>query len=119
MAHELVVRHGTVVTATATARCDVGIDGGRITALGEALPPGRREIDATGLYVLPGGIDSHCHLEQISSAGVMCADDFYSGTVSAAFGGTTTVVPFAAQHRGMKLAGGGRGLPPRAPPRRR
>ena len=101
--HELVVRHGTVVTATTTGRCDVGIDGGRITALGEALPPARHEIDATGLYVLPGGIDSHCHLEQVSSAGVMCADDFYSGTVSAAFGGTTTVVPFAAQHRGMKL----------------
>jgi dihydropyrimidinase len=103
MAHELVVRHGTVVTATEIVRCDVGIDAGRITALGEALPTGRREIDAAGLYVLPGGIDSHCHLEQVSSAGVMCADDFYSGTVSAAFGGTTTVVPFAAQHRGMKL----------------
>ena len=103
MAHELVVRHGTVVTVTSSGRCDVGIDGGRITALGEALPPGRHEIDATGLYVLPGGIDSHCHLEQVSSAGVMCADDFYSGTVSAAFGGTTTIVPFAAQHRGMKL----------------
>ena len=103
MAHELVVRHGIVVTAGETARCDVGVDAGRITALGEGLPPGRREIDATGLYVLPGGIDSHVHLEQVSSAGVMCADDFYSGTVSAAFGGTTTVVPFAAQHRGMKL----------------
>jgi dihydropyrimidinase len=103
MTHELVVRHGTVVTAARTARCDVGIDGGRITALGVALPSGRREIDATGLYVLPGGIDSHCHLEQLSSAGVVCADDFHSGTVAAAFGGTTTVVPFAAQHRGMKL----------------
>ena len=103
MAHELVVRHGTVVTAAGAARADVGVDGGRITALGEGLPPGRRELDAAGLYVLPGGIDSHCHLEQVSSAGVMCADDFYSGTVAAAFGGTTTVVPFAAQHRGMKL----------------
>jgi dihydropyrimidinase len=103
MAHEVVVRHGTIVTASETTRCDVGIDGGRITALGERLPPGRRELDATGLYVLPGGIDSHCHLEQVSSAGVMCADDFYSGTVAAAFGGTTTVVPFAAQHRGTKL----------------
>ena len=103
MAHDLVVRDGTVVTATETLRCDVGIDGGRITAVGGALPPGRRELDARGLYVLPGGIDSHVHLEQVSSAGVMCADDFHSGTVSAAFGGTTTVVPFAAQHRGMKL----------------
>ncbi len=103
MAHELVVRHGTVVTATETMRCDVGVDGGRITALGESLAAGRRELDASGLYVLPGGIDSHVHLEQVSSAGVMCADDFYSGTVAAVFGGTTTVVPFAAQHRGMKL----------------
>ncbi len=103
MAHDLVVRGGTVVTATETLRCDVGIDGGRIAALGSALPSGRRELDARGLYVLPGGIDSHVHLEQLSSAGVVCADDFHSGTVSAAFGGTTTVVPFAAQHRGMKL----------------
>jgi dihydropyrimidinase len=103
LAHELVVRGGTVVTATETMRCDVGIDGGRISVLGEGLPPGRRELDAAGLYVLPGGIDSHVHLEQVSSAGVMCADDFYSGTVAAVFGGTTTVVPFAAQHRGLKL----------------
>src|SRR6185437_11478354 len=46
---------------------------------------------------------SHCHIEQHSSAGVMCADDFYSATVAAAFGGTTTVIPFAAQHRGQSL----------------
>jgi dihydropyrimidinase len=54
-------------------------------------------------FVLPGAIDSHCHIEQPSSAGVMTADDFYSGTVAAAFGGTTTVIPFAAQHRGQSL----------------
>ena len=77
MAHDLVVRDGTVVTATETLRCDVGVDGGRITALGEGLPPGRRELDARGLYVLPGGIDSHVHIEQLSSAGVVCADDFH------------------------------------------
>ena len=103
MAHDLVVRGGTVVTATETMRCDVGVDGGRVTTLAETLPAGRRDIDARGLYVLPGGIDSHVHIEQFSSAGVFCADDFHSGTVAAAFGGTTTVVPFAAQHRGMKL----------------
>jgi dihydropyrimidinase len=103
MAHDLVVRGGTVVTATETLRCDVGVDGGRVTALAETLPTGRRDIDARGLYVLPGGIDSHVHIEQLSSAGVVCADDFRSGTVAAAFGGTTTIVPFAAQHRGMKL----------------
>jgi dihydropyrimidinase len=103
VAHDVVIRHGTIVTAADTLRCDVAVDGGRITALAERAEPGRTEVDATGLYVLPGGIDSHCHIEQLSSAGVLCADDFYSGTVSAAFGGTTTVIPFAAQHRGMKL----------------
>src|SRR5690606_27950241 len=49
------------------------------------------------------GIDSHCHIEQLSGMGVMCADDFYTATRSAAFGGTTTVIPFAAQHRGNDL----------------
>jgi dihydropyrimidinase len=71
--------------------------------LGKNLGLGAREIDASGRLVLPGGIDSHCHIEQRSSAGVVCADDFYSATVSAAFGGTTTVIPFAAQHRGQSL----------------
>ncbi len=52
-----------------------------------------QDIDAGGRWVLPGGIDSHCHVEQLSGMGVMCADDFYSATVSAAFGGTTTIIP--------------------------
>jgi len=101
---DLVIRNGTVVTASEMMRCDVGVRGERIAALADRLPEGRREIDAGGLLVLPGGVDSHCHIEQLSSSGVATADDFYSGTVSAAFGGTTTVVPFAAQHRGMSLA---------------
>ena len=100
---DLTVRNGTVVTAADTFRCDVGVAGGRIVALTESLPAGRQDIDASGRLVLPGGIDSHCHIEQISSMGVMCADDFYSGTVSAAFGGTTTVLSFAAQQRGDSL----------------
>jgi dihydropyrimidinase len=67
------------------------------------LPDGARSIDASDKLVLPGGVDSHCHIEQRSSMGVYCADDFYSGTVSAAYGGTTTIIPFAAQHRGQSL----------------
>jgi dihydropyrimidinase len=101
--YDLVIRNGTVATAADTTECDIGIKGGLIAALGRGLPAGAREIDASGKLVLPGAIDSHCHIEQKSSAGVMCADDFYSGTVSAAFGGTTTVIPFAAQHRGQSL----------------
>ncbi len=100
---DLVVRNGTVATASDTTQCDIGIRDGVIVALGQGLESGAREIDATGRLVLPGAIDSHCHIEQMSSAGVMCADDFYSATVSAAFGGTTTVIPFAAQHRGQSL----------------
>ena len=101
--YDLVIRNGTVATAADTARCDIGVKDGTVVALGRALGPGARELDATGKLVLPGGIDSHCHIEQRSSAGIVCADDFYSATVAAAFGGTTTVIPFAAQHRGQSL----------------
>jgi dihydropyrimidinase len=99
---DLVIKNGTVVTATDTFTSDVGICGERIAALADKLQ-GKREIDAGGRLVLPGGIDSHCHIEQLSSSKVVCADDFYSGTVSAAFGGTTTIIPFAAQHHGQSL----------------
>ena len=101
--YDLVIRNGTVATASDTMSCDVGVKDGVVATLGRGIGAGAREIDAAGKFVLPGAIDSHCHIEQLSSAGVMCADDFYSGTVSAAFGGTTTVIPFAAQHRGQSL----------------
>jgi dihydropyrimidinase len=101
--YDLVIRNGTVVTAADTQHCDVGVKDGVVATLGRNLEAGAHEIDAAGKLVLPGAIDSHCHLEQASSAGVMTADDFYSGTVAAAFGGTTTVIPFAAQHRGQSL----------------
>jgi dihydropyrimidinase len=100
---DLTIRNGTVVTASEATRCDVGVVGEKIAALAERLPAGARDIDAAGRYVMPGGIDSHCHIEQLSGMGIMSADDFYSGTVSAAFGGTTTIIPFAAQHRGTSV----------------
>lgn len=100
---DLVIRNGNVVTASEEVFCDIGIVNGKIAVLAKKLEGGARSIDADGNYVFPGGIDSHCHIEQLSSSGLMCADDFYSGTVSAAFGGTTTIVPFAAQHRGDSL----------------
>ncbi len=56
--------------------------------------------------VTPGGIDSHCHLDQPMSDGSVMADDFESGTISAAFGGTTTVIPFACQAKGLSLRAG-------------
>jgi dihydropyrimidinase len=100
---DLVIKNGTVVTAADTQHCDIGIKDGAVVALGRGLAPAAREIDARGKLVMPGAVDSHCHIEQKSGFGVVCADDFYSATVAAAFGGTTTVIPFAAQHRGQSL----------------
>jgi len=101
---DLIIRNGMVVTAADRVRCDIGIRAGQIVALAESLQaPSQETMDATGRLVLPGGIDSHCHIDQKSSTGLMTADDFYSGGVSAACGGTTTIIPFAAQHRGQSL----------------
>jgi dihydropyrimidinase len=103
MNYELVVRGGRIVSEGRVIDGDLAVRDGRIAAIGKGLAAGDREIDAAGRWVLPGGIDSHCHVEQRSGMGMMCADDFYSATVSAAFGGTTTIVPFAAQHRDMTI----------------
>ncbi len=101
---DLVIRGGTIVTGGRYVVGDIGVKDGVIAAMDvTGLAPGMREIDAHDKLVMPGGIDSHCHVEQESSFGIMCADDFYSATVSAAFGGTTTIIPFAAQHRGQSL----------------
>ena len=77
---DLVIRGGTVATASDVFQADVGIRDGRIVQIGETLPGGTREIDAIGRYVLPGGIDSHVHLAQPSGEGIVMADGFESGT---------------------------------------
>ena len=106
---DLLVRNATVATAEATFEADIAVEGGVIVELERpgagirAREGAATEIDAAGRLVLPGGVDSHTHIEQLSAAGVMNADDFHSATVSAAFGGTTTVMSFAAQHRGMHI----------------
>ena len=99
----LLIKGGTVVTATDLYPGDVFIENDRITALGSALTfPADRVIDASGKYVLPGGIDVHTHLD-MPFGGTTSADDFESGTIAAAFGGTTTIVDFAIQYRGQTL----------------
>jgi dihydropyrimidinase len=102
MSLDLVIRGGTVATAEQSFQADVGISGGKVAEIGKGLSA-RKVIDAAGKLVLPGGIDSHCHVEQLSGMGVMAADDFYTATVSAAHGGTTTIIPFCAQHRADDL----------------
>ncbi|WP_284179677.1 dihydropyrimidinase [Rhabdaerophilum sp. SD176] len=100
---DLAIRNGTVVTASDTIRCDIGVRGGRIVQLAEAITGAAREIDASGLMVLPGGIDSHVHLDQDSGPEIRMADGFESGTRAAAAGGTTTVIAFAKQKKGTSL----------------
>src|ERR1700731_4215030 len=103
MSHELVVRGGTVVTATESIRADVGVDGGQVTALAPSLPTGRQEIDAAGLLVLPGGVDVHTHLDA-EVGGMRSVDDFESGTAAAACGGVTTICDYAWQQPGQTIA---------------
>lgn len=103
-AYDIVIRGGTLATATDVFKADLGIQAGRIAAIGLDLPTGAQEIDAKGKLVLPGGVDTHCHIEQLSGSGLMSADNFETATRSAAFGGTTSVISFAAQHRGANLA---------------
>jgi dihydropyrimidinase len=101
--YDLIIKGGTVATASDTFAADVAVKDGKIAALGDNLGDWDKVIDATGMLLLPGGIDAHCHIEQESSSGIMTSDDYFSASVSAAFGGTTTIVPFAAQHRGQSL----------------
>ena len=103
MTYDVVIRGGTVATASDTFACDVAIRDGRIVALGHDLGPAAELIDATGKLVLPGGIDSHVHFAQPSGPDVVMADDFATGTRSAAFGGNTTVLPFCMQEKGQSL----------------
>jgi dihydropyrimidinase len=100
---DLVVRRARVATAADVFDCDIGIADGRIVALALGLPSASREIDAAGRVVTPGGVDAHCHLDQPMPPPARMADDFDTGTRSAACGGTTTVIPFAAQVKGQSL----------------
>ena len=71
--YDLVVRGGTVASAFGTMRCDIGISGGRIVALAESIAGGAATLDAGGLLVLPGGVDTHCHIEEPSRGGYTSA----------------------------------------------
>ncbi len=100
----LLIRNGTVVTSTKTQKADILIDGERIRDISENIPLDRahRIIDATGMLLLPGGIDVHTHLD-MPFGGTTSSDDFETGTKAAAFGGTTTLIDFAIQPKGTKM----------------
>jgi dihydropyrimidinase len=98
---DTVITNGTIITATETYRADIGIENGKITALARGLE-GAETIDAEGNYVFPGGIDIHTHFE-LPFMGTVSADDFETGSIAAACGGTTTFVDFAIQGEGESL----------------
>ncbi|WP_160893497.1 dihydropyrimidinase [Pseudooceanicola albus] len=103
MNFDTVIHSGTIATADWVCKGDIGIKDGKIVAISENIPGGERRIDAGGRLVMPGGIEAHAHIAQESSSGVMGADDYLSGSVSAAFGGNSSFIPFAAQHRGQSV----------------
>ena len=99
------IRGGRVITATEDFTGDVLIMGGQVQAVGadlKALAGGAEEIDAKGLYVFPGGVDAHTHLD-LPFMGTSSSDDFETGTIAAAAGGTTSIIDFAIQSHGKSL----------------
>lgn len=103
---KILITGGRVVTATDDWTGDVLVDGGKVAALGVKLEvEDARRIDATGKLVIPGGIDVHTHLD-MPFGGSTSADDFESGTIAAAHGGTTSIIDFAIQYKGQTLRQG-------------
>jgi len=95
---------GTIITAVDCYQADVRMEGEKIVAIGQQLcQTGDVQIDATGCFLFPGGIDPHTHLD-LPVGATTTADDFLSGTKAAAIGGTTTIIDFATQNKGDSLA---------------
>ncbi|HWU89884.1 MAG TPA: dihydropyrimidinase [Kofleriaceae bacterium] len=108
MTARTLIKDGTIVTASDTFAADVWIEHGKIAALAApGTQPGTADttIDARGKYVIPGGIDCHTHME-LPFGGTTASDDFDTGTVAAAHGGTTTIVDFAIQSKGGAMRAG-------------
>jgi len=112
---DIVLKGGTIVTAKDTYRADVGIRDGRIVAIGEDIA-GQRTLNAEGRFVFPGAVDPHTHLE-LQFMDTVAADDFYTGTVAAAFGGTTTIIDYAEQSKGGTLTEAVQGWRAKADPK--
>jgi dihydropyrimidinase len=104
MRFDTIIKNATIVTAVDTTLADVGISGGKISAIAAQLPAenATQTIDGSNHLLLPGGIDVHTHLD-MPFGGTTSADDFQTGTIAAAFGGTTTLIDFAIQYKGQTL----------------
>ena len=101
-----IIQNGTIVSDTAAFRADLLLEDGVVKAVGAGLSvPDAQVIDASGKYVLPGAVDVHTHMD-LQAGAHRAVDDFYTGTVAAACGGTTTIVDFGTQYEGESLADG-------------
>jgi dihydropyrimidinase len=99
----VLIRNGTIVTAAERYAADVYLEGGVVSSIGRQLGwPADTVLDASGLLVLPGGIDAHTHLD-MPLGDIASTDDFETGTIAAACGGTTTIIDFATQEAGQGL----------------
>ncbi|HWF54959.1 MAG TPA: dihydropyrimidinase [Solirubrobacteraceae bacterium] len=99
----ILIRDGRIITAGEDYVADVYVEDESVAMIGRSLPvDADTVIDAAGKYVIPGGIDPHTHME-MPFGGTLSCDDFTSGTVSAAFGGTTTIVDFCMQQKGQTI----------------
>jgi dihydropyrimidinase len=101
--YDLAIRGGTAVLGNAVVRCDIGISGGRIAAVAERIEDAAQMIPADGLLVLPGGVDTHCHIEEPLPEGGVQEESWESASRSAFAGGTTTVVAHTPQFKGGGL----------------
>ena len=102
--YDLILRNADIATVGDRYSADIGVRDGRIVAIAQGLEgEAAQTLDAAGRLVTPGGVDGHCHFDQPTNDGSKYADDFFTGTRSAACGGTTTVLPFAVQQRGASI----------------
>lgn len=99
MPYDLIVKGGTVVSASDTFIADIGVVGGKVVSVGKITEPAKKVVDARGKVVIPGGIDAHTHFD-MPFMGATTIDDFTTGSTSAIFGGTTSIVDFAIQKKG-------------------
>lgn len=101
---DLVIRGGRIVTPSGIVEGDLAIAGQSILSVGPRVDMAKSVIEADGKWIIPGGVDPHAHIEQMSGMGLWNTDTFETATKSAAMGGTTSVISFAAQAHGQKLS---------------
>ena len=100
----ILIKNGTIITSEKLQKADILIANGKISCIGDhlSIPDRKKLIDAAGKYIIPGGIDPHVHMHLPTPAGYS-TDDFFSGSIAALYGGTTTLLDFVTPNKGQSL----------------